>query len=293
MNPRYALWIAPLLLATLACSSLAPTRQSSSALEFLYPDGRAEAVPASDVTLRLPARVGLAFPPGDAASGYVDPLTEGERQALLNRVAAAFREAKGVGHLEVVPSLYLTAGGGFADLDRLKSSLGLDLMVLVSYDQTQFTESTRASWTYLTVVGPMLIQGEKNEVRTVMDAVVYDIPSRALLFRAAGESTVEGRSSPLNERRKRRQFSSEGFAAATDQMIGQLQQALAAFEEQSRAGTVRGQGTPQIALFNAEGERINPAGGAAGAGALGPAELVLAMWVGGAWAALRRPRRRP
>jgi rhombotail lipoprotein len=279
----------PACALALACSTLPPARQSSSALEFLYPEGNVPAVAASNVTLHLPVRVGLAFAPGSGDATYgVAGLTESQRQSLLGRVAAAFRETKGVSHLEVVPSLYLQPAGGFANLDRLRGSLGVDLMVLVSFDQTQFTESTRLSWSYLTVVGPLLIQGEKNEVHTLMDAVVYDVPSRALLFRAAGESKVGGRSSPLNETTKRRRFSAAGFEKATDDLIAHLREGLASFEEETKKGTVRGQGTPQIALFDAQGERLNPPPGSGGAGALGPWELLLALGAGAALLSRRR-----
>src|SRR4051794_34657439 len=275
-----------LLLASLAAgcfSTRVATHQSSSALDFLYPQGRVDATSAVDVALHLPLRVGLAFAPREDRE---DPITEAQKQALLGKVAAAFKAHKGVGHLEVVPSVYLKRGGGFANLDQLSRALGLDLMVLLSYDQAQFTESTRASWTYLTVVGPLLIEGEKNDTRTVMDAVVYDIPSRALLFRAVGESTVNGRSSPLNVDRKRRIFAAEGFDQATKSLIGNLRTALARFDEQARNGTVQGPGTPVIAMYDAKGERITAKSG--GGGALGIPELILAALIGMSLLARRR-----
>jgi rhombotail lipoprotein len=263
-----------LLVSLVACvGSLPPTRRINSALDYLYPQGMAAARPAQQVTLRLPLRVGLAFAPNRAAAP--EPVTEEEKQRLLARVADAFREHRGLGRLEVIPSTYLQPGGGFANLDQLRASLGLDAVVLLSYDQAQFTEATRASWTYLTVVGTLLIDGEKNETRTVIDAVVYDIPSRALLFRAAGESSAKARSGPFTVDRKRRRLASEGFARATDDLIADLESALAAFEQQARAGTVQGPGTPAVAMYDARGERVGP--GQSGGGALGRADLVLAL----------------
>src|SRR5258706_468484 len=121
----------------------------NSALDFLYPQGLTAAAPAREVVLKLPLRVGLAFAPN---RGYQhDPITEEQKQRLLGRVAAAFKENKAISHLEVVPTTYLQPGGGFANLEQVRSSLGLDLMVLVSYDQAQFLASARASWSYLTV----------------------------------------------------------------------------------------------------------------------------------------------
>lgn len=236
-----------------------PAHTTNSALDFLYPGGMNVAMPPSQVTLKLPLRVGLAFAPN--RSHLPDPITEGQKQVLLTRVADAFKEHKAIGNLQVVPAAYLQPNGSFGNLEQLRASLGLDLMVLLSYDQAQFTERTRASWTYLTIIGPMLIQGEKNDTRTVVDAVVYDIPSRALLFRAAGESTVKGRSSPLNVQNKRRKFAANGFGKATDSLITNLTASLNRFEEQARNGTVQGPGTPAIAMYNPQGERITSSGG--------------------------------
>jgi rhombotail lipoprotein len=277
MRHRIAFLLGSLLVLAAGCvGSLPPSHHVNSALDFLYPQGVTAATPAGEVVLKLPLRVGLAFAPN---RGYQrDPITEEQKQKLLGRVASAFKENKAISHLEVVPTTYLHPAGGFANLDQIRQSLGLDLMVLVSYDQAQFTESTRASWTYLTVVGPFLIEGEKNDTRTVMDAVVYDIHSQALLFRAAGESTVNGRSSPLNVDRKRRIYAAEGFDQATKSLIDNLHTALARFDEQARNGTVQGPGTPAIAMYSAKGERIT--GKSGGGGALGIPELILAALIG-------------
>jgi rhombotail lipoprotein len=271
----------PLLLALLPClvfqagceTTLRPTQRTNSALDFLYPQGVIAARPARQVVLQLPVRVGLAFAPNQSAEP--DPITEEQKQRLLTGVAQAFKAHEGIGHLEVVPSPYLEPGGSFANLDQVRALLGFDLVVLLSYNQAQFTESTRASWTYLTVVGPFLIEGEKNDTRTLIDAVVYDIRSRALLFRAAGESTVKGRSSPLNVDRKRRKFAAAGFEKATASLIANLNTALAQFEQQAKNGTVQGPGTPAIVMYDREGQRITSgSGGEKGGGALGAPELI-------------------
>lgn len=281
MRNRNALWLVllPLLALTVACiGTRSERRRTNSALDFLYPNGITAARPGSQVVLRLPVRVGLGFAPNRQYEP--DPITEEQKQTLLAEVAAAFEEHEGIGYLEVVPSSYLQPGGSFANLDQLQALLGLDLMVLLSYDQAQFTESTRASWTYLTIVGPLLINGEKNDTRTVVDAVVYDIRSRALLFRAAGASTVKGSSSPVNIDRKRRRFASEGFGKATQQLVANLNRALVHFEEQAASGTVYGPGTPAITLYDEQGERVTPGSGGGGGGAFGGAELVLGGLLG-------------
>lgn len=287
MRHRIALLLAllPLLALETACSGTRrPVRRTNSALDFLYPQGFVAAQPAREVVLRLPVRVGLAFAPN--RDNGPDPITEEEKQVLLNKVAAAFEAHQGIGNLEVVPAAYLGPGGGFSNLDQIRVFLGVDLIVLLSYDQAQFTDQTRlSSLTYLTIVGPLLIEGEKNETRTVIDAVVYDIRSRALLFRAAGESTVKGHSSPYNVDRKRRKFAAAGFTKATESLIASLDTALTDFQEQALQGTVQGPGTPVIAMYDPQGERIVPqrdgsSGGGGGGGALGLAELAAAVLLG-------------
>jgi rhombotail lipoprotein len=266
----------------IGCVAMRPMHLRTNALEYLYPVGSTEGTESRDVTLRVPVRVGLAFAPG--AAGREDPFTEVQRQALLSRVAEAFRDRDYIGSIEVIPSNYLSARGGFEELDRLAKAFGVDLMVLVSYDQAQFRETTNRAWTYLTVVGAFAIEGEKNETRTLMDAVVYDISSRTFLFRAAGDSSLAGRSTPVKVERELRTDSEQGFEVATDDLVAELELALDVFRTHVASGTVRGPGTPAIEVVSAG----NPAG-TGGAGALGAPELVGAVLLAGL-AAARRPR---
>ncbi len=264
-----------------ACTATRSVHLRSNALEYLYPEGKPHATPARSVQLKVPVRVGLAFAP--SARTYADPFTEVQKQHLLTRIAEAFRGKDFIASLEVLPSTYVTQGGSFQELDRLASAFGLDLMALISYDQRQFTETTNASLTYLTVVGAFAIQGEKNETHTLMDTVVYDIPSRALLFRSAGESSLKARSTPVTVDRAMRRESEESFERATDDLIGNLETALQAFREQVKSGTIRGEGTPAVEIVRATG------GGGGGAGTLGGPDLIIAAALACAfWCGRRR-----
>ena len=53
--------------------------------------------------------------------------------------------------MEIIPSSYLSARGGFENLDRLAAALGIHLVGLVSYDQIRFQETGRAL-----AAGPLL-----------------------------------------------------------------------------------------------------------------------------------------
>jgi len=275
------------VLAATACGTTRQLQARSSALEYLYPRG-VDARPSADVTLRLPVRVGVAFAP--ARPAYQDRFTASQKQALLERVAAAFRGRQGIGSVEVIPPGYLTlppapppgrgapsggeapAGDGFVELDRVKAAFGIDLVALISYDQMQFSETGRSSWAYWTIVGAYVIKGEKNETRTLMDAVVYDVPSRALLFHASGNSTIAAAATPVDVDRVLRQHSEQGFETATSDLIANLGTALTQFQQQAATGTVRGPGTPAVAMLGPDGL---PAGGAGadGSGAAGAFEM--------------------
>jgi rhombotail lipoprotein len=236
--------------------------------------------------------VGLAFAPSGSLQAP-GTFSEVQRQALLTRIAEAFKAKEGIGSVDVIPTTHLTSGGSFTELDRLKAAFGIDLAALVSYDQFQFSESGRSSWAYWTLVGAYVVEGEKNDTETLMDAVIYDIASRAMLFHATGQSRVKGSSTPVDRERELKKNSEESFSTATDDLIANLDRALAGFIEQAAAGTVRGAGTPAIAMYDASGRKIGQ-GEAGGAGALGGGELAavaaLALLAFGGMRGRARPR---
>ncbi|HEX5011096.1 MAG TPA: rhombotarget lipoprotein [Planctomycetota bacterium] len=200
------------LLGLAACGTI-EVRKSTSTLDYLYPQGT-PARPAQDVSLQLPVRVALAFAPGDVrtrggvsgmpsgfgtlTSSRHDPLTEVERTALLERLAADMRTRDFVEGVDLIPSSYLTPGGGFENLDQIAHAFGSDVAVLLSYDQSQFNNTTGWSITYATLVGACIVKGEENQTQTFLDAAVFDIPSRALLFRAAGTATSGSEATPVD-----------------------------------------------------------------------------------------------
>ncbi|MCP3982230.1 MAG: rhombotarget lipoprotein [bacterium] len=252
----------------------------SNALAFLYPD-ETEAIPPADVVLELPLSVGIGFAPPHSV-GF-DPFAETRKQALLERIADSFRGRSGIRHVEAIPSSFFAPRGGFDNVDRLKAAFGIDLVALVDYDQFQFSGSGRSSWSYWTIVGAYLVKGEKNETRTILNTVVYDIPSRAMLFYASGRSEISGKSLPVQVDRALRERSERGFSEATDDLIAQLDTALTAFQAQAADGTVRGPGTPAVAMYDEAGKPVRVGGGGALplAGAAGLALLIsLALLAG-------------
>lgn len=273
-----------LALAALACGGCMNVQKQmrSNALEYLYPAG-SEAIAPTDVLLKVPARVGLAFaPPATGPTGMgAETFSESQKQQLLRRVADAFRSRKNIARVEVIPSNYLTPQGSFAELQRLRAGFGVDYIVLVSYDQLQFSESQNSSVLYWVTygAGAFVIKGEKNETRTMLDAVVYDLDSRTMLFHAMGQSSVKGSSTLVDMSKELRRRSDEGFSLATNELIANLDAGLETFASQAATGTVRGQGTPALKVAGADGQ-VLPVG-APGGGGLGLAGLAVLLLAAG------------
>ena len=131
--------------------------------------------------------------------------------------------------IDIIPSAYLIPKGGFANLDQIHTMYGSDLIALLSYDQTQFTDEGLASFTYWTLIGAYLVRGEKNDTHTMMDAAVYDIKSRKMLFRAPGISTIKSKATLVNLSEQLRKDALEGFKQASTDLIKNLDQQLTLF----------------------------------------------------------------
>lgn len=69
----------------------------------------------------------------------------------------------------------------------------------------------------------------------MMDAVVYDIPSRKLLFRAPGLSQIKGSATPINLSEQLRGDSERGFNAAATNLVDNLQGQLALFKDRVKS----------------------------------------------------------
>jgi len=217
-------------------------RHKSSVVDYLYPNSSDLTVEPSIPKLNIPVDVGVAFVPsqGSDASGRnywtgrennSTTLTEAKKTELLESIAGHFAQYEFVRNIEIIPSQYLTHGGGFDNLSQIKTMYGVDVIALVSYDQIQFTDEGMLSLTYWTIVGAYVFSGEKNDTSTLMDTVVYDISSKKMLFRAPGTSLIKGSSTPVNLSEELRDDSVKGFEVATQEMITNLDLQLGVFKE--------------------------------------------------------------
>src|SRR5439155_258207 len=82
-----------------------------------------------------------------------------------------------------------------------------------------------------TIVGAYIVRGQKNDTHTMLDTVVYDIPSRKMLFRAPGLSEIKGSATLVNQSEQLRTDSEAGVSQATADMIKNLDAQLLAFRE--------------------------------------------------------------
>ena len=212
--------------------------QASSVVQFLYPGKDQPFVQPGIPTLRLPLRVGVAFVPPGAnpvnIRAYNGGFTELQKTELLRTVAAKFKALPFVQSIELVPTTYLRPGGGFENLDQIRALMGVDVIALIAYDQAQLTTDTAWSLSYWTIVGAYIVPARKNDTATLMEAVVYDIPSRSLLFRAPGVSTIKGNSTPVNSEARLQADSAQSYAAAAADLTLNLQVELDAFKVRAK-----------------------------------------------------------
>ena len=210
------------------------SRYTSSVVDYLYPKKEVVEFP-SIPRLSLPLRVGIAFVPESARGLGVSKLSEKDKIDLMDRISAEFRKLPFVKDIEIIPSAYLTQGGGFTNLDQVRTMYGVDVMALLSYDQVQHTDEGLLSLSYWTIVGAYIIKGEKNDTSTMVDAAVYDISSRKMLFRAPGLSHIKGSATLVNLDEQLRNDSLQGFRLASDDLVKNLQDQLERFKAKVKA----------------------------------------------------------
>jgi rhombotail lipoprotein len=218
------------------------TRHATSVVNFLYPNTKDPIVTPGIPVLNLPLRVGIAFVPGEGGGNFGKDFIRGSIQnhfvlsediktSLMKEVAEHFKSYTFVKDIQLIPSADFAHGGSFANLDRIRSVYGVDVIALLSYDQAQFTDEGVASITYWTLIGAYVIPGEKNDTHTMLDAVIYDIKSRKMLFRAPGTSHTKSNATPVNIAEQLRADSGQGFDKAAKDMIINLDEQLARFRE--------------------------------------------------------------
>lgn len=220
--------LALMCLAATGCAGRSHYR-ATSVMQYLYPDKKDCVATTAIPHLLLPLNVGVAFVPGERNS-WQHALSEQEKMELMKKIAAEFKQYPFVKGIELIPTPYLTAGGSFTNLDQIRTMYGVDVIVLLSYDQVQHTDEDFLSISYWTLIGAYTVRGEKNDTSTMLDAAVFHIPSRKLLFRAPGISRIKGAATPVNLSEQLRKDSKGGFDEAAVQLVGNLKEQLELFK---------------------------------------------------------------
>jgi rhombotail lipoprotein len=212
------------------------SRNSSSLVSFLYPNGSAPPQQNEIPELHVPLRVGLAFLPTQGISGQVS-LDAAHKEELLERIRAKFSDRRFVSEIVIIPDYYLATSRGFEGLQGVQRLYNVDLMALVSYDQVTYTDDNKWSLGYLTIVGAYVVKGNTNDTTTLVDLAVVDPKTRSLVLRAGGTDTHHQNSTMIDSQRDVRLASTAGFDAATEQMIVHFGGALTAFQTEVHQGT--------------------------------------------------------
>jgi rhombotail lipoprotein len=211
------------------------TQNSTSLVDFLYPNGAAPPAQNVQPELHLPLRVGLAFLPSRGPEGE-NGLDAAHKEALLQEIRRRFISRRFVAEIVVIPDYYLQGKRGFEGLEGVQRLYRIDLMALVSYDQVGHEDENNWSLGYVTIVGAYVLKGTRHDVSTLVDLAVVDPATHSLVLRAGGFDNRHGTVAWVNESRSLREDATDGLTAATQQMIEHFDTALTAFESDVREG---------------------------------------------------------
>lgn len=266
---KTTLWLRIGLVATVAtlvsgCAGMGPSqhRRTTDLSAFLYSCSTGSVQSASVPVLALPLKVGMAFVPTDGSTNrgsvfatagpnyatagvnYSEgglnnfcpgdrPISENEKLNLMKDISGQLGQYASIKSAELVPSDYLVARGGFGNLERIQAMYGLDVMILLSYDQVQYTDEGVLTLSYWTIFGAYMVPGEKLDTKTVLEAAVYDIASRKLLFRASGEAQIKSSSTPVNLSEQLRLDSNACLQRAATNLVNNLTMQLEGFRKRA------------------------------------------------------------
>lgn len=273
--------IALLLLAVgfvvAGCSYSRQYQRRSNVMSYLYPD--ANAAPAPDpggARLQLPLKIGIAFVPPDQVArtpmqgDWRSIFPPDKERELLEVVRRSFAGRDWVGHIEIVPSSYLTPGGGFTNLEQVGRMFNVDVVALASVDQVQNSDPSEISFLYLSIIGAYVLPLDTNETRTMIDVAAFHVPTRTFLLRAPGLSQNRGRSTAVTVAESLREASDEGFEQAMKDVAKNLDAEVERFRSQVATGQ-----RSDVDIVTAQGGSVRQGAAAGWAGALAALAILL------------------
>lgn len=216
------------------CSPFAQEKRqySSSILEYLFPDDTKPTYDEPPPPLEPPLHIGIAFVPESGQIAFDEKL----KMDLMQTLAAEFKQQDFVESLELIPTSHLKPKGGFANLDQISALYGINLILLLDYDQVQHTAEGVSTYLYWTWVGSYTVKGEKNDTNTVIDSALLDIASRKKILHLYGASHIKGTSTLVNLNEQLRKDSVVGFKDAGADLLEKLRNELPTLQKKMREG---------------------------------------------------------
>lgn len=228
-----------LLIILLACLPLCPgcaysssvrTNQNQSNLATFLFGGATPQRPSQKVPLAIPARVGVVFVPGDPALSSIPETTKKEVvEAVRSQLSKHSRYVAGA---QSIPTMYLSPKGGVSNLEQVAGQFDVDVIVLLGANQFQKHErNPLAAFLDLTVIGAFVIPGNTVDTSTVLEAAVYHVPSRALIFRTDGSDKKASRSTEFGSTRAAHNDAVSSIEDASRRLVVSISDALVGFEK--------------------------------------------------------------
>ena len=213
-----------------ACAGPVRTVQKQSNLATYLFGGTAPQGPVQKVPLHLPAKVGVALVPGDLATQNIPDTTRKEVvEAVRSQLA---KHGNYVAGAQSIPTMYLTPKGGVSNLDQVARQFDVDVIVLLGANQFQKHERNPvAAFLDITVVGAFIIPGNTVDTSTVLEAAVYHVPSRALIFRTDGADQTKSRSTNYGSGQSAHNDAVSSIEGAAKKLVVSIAEALVNFEK--------------------------------------------------------------
>lgn len=196
---------------------------------YIY-GGKEVLPPATKKPLTLPAKVGVMFVP-EKDQGFDVPETT--KKHAIDAICSQLKSHKKyVAGAFPVPSSYLHPNGGIANLDQVARIFDVDVIIVLAADQfQQQIRNPIAAFMDITLVGMFTIPGNIVDTRTVLEAAVYHVPSRALIFRTDGSDERKSRATNYGSTAVMREDAFTGVEAAANKLMFSLGEALTKFEK--------------------------------------------------------------
>lgn len=220
------------LLASAGCATFRAdvhtVQKQSNLADFLF-GGKAPQKPAQKAPLTIPAKVGVTFVPDDPATKNIPDTTKIE---VIESVRSQLvKHTKYIASAQSIPPMYLTPKGGIGNLEQVARQFDVDVIVILGANQFQkYERNPFAAFMDITIIGAFVIPGNTVDTSTVLEAAVYHVPSRALIFRTDGTNETSSRSTFYNSFRSAQNAAVNSIEEASKKLVISIGKALMHFE---------------------------------------------------------------